>query len=360
MDIFFDEAHRDIFRVSAGQHAPGDLLVRIDEHTVALSHDLNTFTFDRITAISSLQVSTYGEFDLLSWIRRKPTYSVIAEFKNRKAHDDGPPDTGSHGLETVAIRFDAWSLKHAQKIRRQLLEALSWEGAPALVDPRPGFRKPKSRKKSVLIWLAALGISAYLASTLLSGPPAPKREIAAWGTAQMPAYGYLTEDQQAALEFGAKEVGLDLSGFDKGPPAGAIPFYVFSTPDCDDCALIDQALPRVDHKYFPIIIPAPRSTSTVEVAGTLSAYCDGHPAAAWLLMSVSGAVPVDAAACDTGIQKLRAASVLKNFLNLGPEELPVIIAPNGAIFSGSLAHIEPERRADAITEWLDANTKKSQ
>ena len=290
-------------------------------------------------------------------VRYRPYYDVVASFTGLNVR------TGEDHTFSYAQKVK--TLKKAIVARDEVIcllagNDLRMRDVPSIVKRSILSRSLRWLRNTMLATVAAIGILIVAASFIKVPVPIDPNEVKAWGTERMQPWGALAEKEMNILKDAAEIAGFDLTDSEFGPAKDAIPFYVMTRLDCDECASIEHALPSVSTEYSPVLLPVKVAESDMAMMGAAHTYCSDTPTATWLTISITGKLPVESPACDDWVHKVSAAQLAYTMAGLDDPTMPAfpaIIAPNGAVFSGSLDSVEFEERGEAITEWLRANTK---
>lgn len=266
------------------------------------------------------------------------SFMMMVEFIS---HVDGQKKT---------VQLGPFSKRHAEHERDEILKA-AFGPAPQLA-PRGTWIKRG---------LLAASVSA-LAFYLFAPLPAtemPTTEARAVSTPRVAAAGYLTEVNLRNLTAVAGHAGIPILA-KEGYQARPAPFFVFSSFNCAECSQMNDVLANISSEHLPVILPADLSGDNVDDALRVMShvYCAEVPGDAWLQYSASASQPNDYAQCNwqDRVRLAATAGALSEAVEPG-SELPVIVAPNGALHAGAI--VGPTAQSD-LEAWLKANAKPAQ
>jgi hypothetical protein len=295
-----------------------------------------TYVEDQSDFARSLRIEIQSASKDLAFGRR--SFLMMVEFFS---HVDGQKKT---------VQLGPFSKRRAERERDWILKA-AFGPAPQLA-PRGTWVKRG---------LLAASVSA-LAYYLFAPLPAPEKlhtAARAFSTPKVAAAGYLTEVNLRNLAAVAGHAGIPVLAKD-GYQARPAPFFVFSSFDCAECSQMNEVLASISTEYLPVILPADLSGNNVDDALRVLShvYCAEVPGDAWLRYSASASTPNDYAQCNWQDRARLAATAgaLSEAVEPG-SELPVIVAPNGALHTGAI--VGPTAQDD-LEAWLKANAKPAQ
>lgn len=248
------------------------------------------------------------------------------------------------------VQLGPHSKRRAERERDQILSAAF---GPA---PQPAPRG-KWIKRGLLA--ASFGALAYYLFAPLPITEKPNPEARAFSTPNVAAAGYLTQVNLRNLTAIAGHAGIPILA-KGGYQARPTPFFVFSSFDCAECSQMNAVLASISPEHLPVILPADLSAENVDDALRVLShvYCAEVPGDAWLRYSAIDSTPNDYAQCNWQDRARLAATAgaLSEAVEPG-SELPVIVAPNGALHTGAIAG--PTAQTD-LEAWLKANAKPMQ
>ncbi|MDF8359451.1 hypothetical protein [Achromobacter anxifer] len=268
----------------------------------------------------------------------RPAFWLVVEFIT---HVDGHKKT---------VQLGPYSKRRAERERDGILKAAF---GPA---PQPTPRGMWMKRGLVA---AAIGALAYYLFAPLPVAEKPNPKARAFSTPNVASAGYITEVNLRNLTAIAGHAGIPILA-KEGYQARPAPFFVFSSIDCAECSQMNAVLASISAEHLPVILPADLSGENVDDAlrALSHVYCAEVPGDAWLRYSASGTTPNDYAQCNWQDRARLAATAgaLSEALEPG-SELPVIVAPNGALHTGAIAG--PTAQSD-LEAWLKANAKPVQ
>lgn len=316
--------------------------------------------------------------NILGW--RFGCYAVTVSF---------PLSYGRAGCENLSYTFGPYTEKRAQSVEASILGGLTTEGALHFQTTQSGKSSRVHMFKVSLACLVLLTFGVSLLSTaslleavylsqprtvgMLSAPilnetftespslsPAVSTEQAStasrvFSTKKIGTTGYLNEGEIKSIESVAARIGVVYST-GREERKSAIPFYVFSSLLCKTCASVDLMLPKVSADYIPIVIPAGIESNPTALYGINATYCSKTPDVTWTAFQSGTTMPYDYVNCEDWAEKAKASALITILLerDIKINQLPVIVAPNGAYRSAGLVS---GTTAKDLAEWLKVNSK---
>jgi len=135
----------------------------------------------------------------------------------------------------------------------------------------------------------------------------------------------------------------------------AVPFYIFTRPNCEQCASVDSVLDKVDPHFKPIVLPASFEADIESARGVAASYCSKDPGEKWLNMAKGRAVDLSIPdQCDDWKFKAQISSGVAALLAIAdsPDDWPLVVAPNGRVTRGGY----PSYRGETVlTDFLKEN-----
>jgi len=244
----------------------------------------------------------------------------------------------AHGSD-IHLNWRGLSRRRALKLQALIVEQL--RPPHVALQPAPKTSLLSSLFKSALLIsagaLAACGMLLYGANTTPEQPESEER---------------VSMETLNNLKAIAMQAGIPmLSGREYSETPS--PFYVLSRPDCEACSPADLALPHLSTEFLPIIIPTGFEDSPRSVYAVSDVYCSEKPDVRWMDFASGAALPESPANCDWNERAtLAAMTAALTEIGVPGDTRPVIIAPNGVVFRGTVDVADP---VSGLNQWLTDN-----